>query len=178
MAWAIEQQEVKEPSSRFLLLCLCHYSDATGDSIFPSVARLSRDTGLSERAVQYQLRKLIKAGVLVRSNPAIAAAKVRRADRAPTCYRVVMTGCNPLHPVTLRGATHFATGCNLEQNGVQPIAPDPSEIRQLTKRESARAIPTGSCAEPNPEASAERRAAFKQQLRALARVPLSKRGGH
>lgn len=136
MAWAIEQQEVTEPSTRLLLICLCNYADPTGDSIYPSIKRLSRDTGLSERAVQYQINKLKKAGVLYQSNPAIAAAKISRADKRPNCYRIFMTGRNPLHPAQSRGATKDKTGCNLKQNGVQPIAPDPSVIRHLTSSDN------------------------------------------
>lgn len=125
MAWAIEQQEVTEPSSRFVLLCLCNYADVTGDAIFPSVARLSRDTGLGRRAVQYQLRKLEKSGILIRSNPAIAAAKVSRSDRRPACYRIVLTGRNPLHLDDSRGAIPYFTGRNEKPHGVQSVAPDP-----------------------------------------------------
>jgi len=176
MAWAIEQQEIKEPSARLVLICLCNYADSSGDSIFPASARLARDTGLGERALRYQLRKLEKAGILVRSNPAIAAAKIRRQDRRPNCYRVNITGGNPLPLDESRGATPFFTGGNLKQNGGQPIAPDPSSDPSINhKRESARAIPTGSCAEPNPEASKERREEFKRQLRVLARSPPSGR---
>lgn len=125
MAWAIEQQQITEPSSRFVLLCLCNYADVTGDAIFPSLARLSRDTGLTPRAVRYQLRKLETAGILIRSNPAIAAARVNRADRRPTCYRVVITGGNPFPPDSSRGAMPYFTGGNSKPDGGQPIASDP-----------------------------------------------------
>lgn len=125
MAWAIEQQEIKEPSSRFVLLCLCNYADVTGDAIFPSLARLSRDTGLGRRAIQYQLRKLEKSGILIRSNPAIAAAKVPRSDRRPVCYRIILTGRNPLHLDDSRGAIPYFTGRNKKPDGAQPVAPDP-----------------------------------------------------
>lgn len=128
MAWAIDQQEIKEPSSRLLLICLCNYADPTGDSIFPSVKRLTLDTGLKPRALQYQLRKLEEAGILIKSSRAIAAAKIKRKDRIPNCYRVFMTGRNPLHLAQPRGAISDATGCNLRQNGVQPIASNPKDL--------------------------------------------------
>jgi hypothetical protein len=128
MAWAIEQQEITEPSGRLVLICLCNYADAGGDSIFPSLHRLSQDTGLGERALRYQLRKLEKAAVLYRSNPAIAAAKIKRKDRLPICYRVNITRGNPLPPDSSRGAIPVFTGGNLGQNGGQPVAPDPSLI--------------------------------------------------
>lgn len=135
MAWAIDQQEIKEPSSRFVLLCLCNYADSTGDAIFPSLARLSRDTGLTPRAVRYQLRKLEKSGVLIKSNPAIAAARISRGDRRPTCYRVVVTGGNPFPPDSSRGAIPVFTGGNLAHDGRKPIASDPK--RSVNEPKSA-----------------------------------------
>lgn len=134
MAWAIEQQEVTEPSARLVLLCLCNYADQSGDSIFPSLDRLARDTGIKERALRYQLRKLEQCGILVKSNPAIAAAKIKRADRRPTCYRVIITRGNPLPLDESRGATPFTTRGNPLQNGRQPIAPDPSSYPSINHK--------------------------------------------
>lgn len=127
MAWAIEQQEVKEPSTRHVLLCLCNWANVIGDAIFPSLERLSRDTGLSIRAVRYQIRKLEKAGILIRSDPALAAQYIMRADRRPICYRVPMvTTGNPLPPVKReRPAISRKTGGNLKPNDRQPIAVNP-----------------------------------------------------
>lgn len=134
MAWAIEQQEITEPSARLVLICLCNYADQSGDSIFPSLDRLSRDTGIKERALRYQLRKLELCGILVKSNQAIAAAKIKRADRRPTCYRVIITRGNPLHPVDSRGAMPFTTRGNPLPNGRQPIAPDPTSYPSINHK--------------------------------------------
>lgn len=126
MAWAIEQQEIKEPSTRHVLLCLCNCANIFGDSIFPSLERLSRDTGLSVRAVRYQMRKLEKAGVLIKSDPALVAREIKRADRRPICYRVSMiTAGNPLPPANQREAISRKTGGNLRPNDRQPVAADP-----------------------------------------------------
>jgi len=128
MAWAIEQQEIREPSSRLVLICLCNYADPSGDSIFPGLKRLSNDTGLGERALRYQLRKLEKASILVRGSRAIPLAKGHRKDRIPTCYRVNVTRGNGFPPDSSRGAMPFFTGGNLKQNGGQSVAPDPKNL--------------------------------------------------
>lgn len=169
-AWAIEQPEVKDPITRLVLLCLANYAGADGSNAFPSIERLARDTCLSERAVQYQLRKLVKLMLIRKGNQAIAAAHIQRADRRPTVYDLLLE----------RGAPHAprqATGCTSEPNGVHidaprgaPHAPDPIRDPPLNiKRESARAIPAGSGA--NPEASKERREEFKRRVRELAQSP-------
>jgi hypothetical protein len=127
MAWAIEQQEVKDPVTQLVLICLANYASADGTSAFPSIARLCRDTRLSERAVQYQLRKLIKSALVRWGNQAAVAIKIKRLDRRPKVYDLIME----------RGAhdaPRKATGCILEQSGVHlldergaPHAPNPEE---------------------------------------------------
>lgn len=104
MAWAIDLdlQRVKEPPARHLLLLLTNCADDTGDSIFPSVERLARQSGYSERAVRKHIKGLRDVGVLMIGNSAIAAAKIKRADRRPTCYRVEIRGAPraPRNPVS------------------------------------------------------------------------------
>lgn len=138
MAWAIEQQEVKEPSTRHVLLCLCNCANVFGDSIFPSLERLSRDTGPSVRAVRYQMRKLEKAGILIKSDPMLVAREIKRADRRPICYRVPMvTTGNALPPVLERPAKSRTTGGNLKPHGRQPVAADPERsVREPKSAES------------------------------------------
>ncbi|MEC4511796.1 helix-turn-helix domain-containing protein, partial [Klebsiella pneumoniae] len=55
MTWAIEQQDVREPNARHVLLCLANYADADGKAAFPSTARLEADTGLSESTIRRKL---------------------------------------------------------------------------------------------------------------------------
>ena len=187
MAWAIEQQETRDPESRLVLICLANYASADGRNAFPAIDRLCRDTGLSESTVRRHLKKLIEAILIRRGNQAIAAAHIERADRRPVVYDVLIQRGVPVIPrgdergvtetprdgdgvskTDSRGVKQGATGC-------QALTPDPSSDPSLN-RKSARAIPTGSCANPqNPEASKERREEFKRQLRVLARMPVSKR---
>lgn len=129
MSWAIEQQLVKDPSGRHVLLALANYAGKNGEAAFPAVATLAEDTGLSERTVRAKLDALEELGVIVRGNQAIAAAHIARADRRPVCYDLC------IHAE--RGAgfapREDATGCSSRSDGVQMTqergagaAPDPS----------------------------------------------------
>jgi hypothetical protein len=50
---------------KLVLLRMADYADHDGGSIFPSVATLSRDCGISDRAVQLILRKFVADGLLL-----------------------------------------------------------------------------------------------------------------
>lgn len=67
----------------FVLVGLANHADPDGRNAFPAVATLVRYTRLSERSVQYALRKLEALGLITPSDPDIVAAYVRRADRRP-----------------------------------------------------------------------------------------------
>lgn len=128
MAWAIEQQDVTEPVTRLTLICLANYAGADGNAACPSVLRLARDSGLSERAVQLHLRKLEAAGLICRGNPAFAAVRISRADRRPTVYNLIMSR-------GARDASRPLTGCTGERHGVHMTtergargAPDPKDL--------------------------------------------------
>jgi hypothetical protein len=75
---------------------LASYADKLGRSAFPSVESLQEDTGLSRRSVYRAIKTLEDAGVIVRGDQSIVAAHIKRADKRPVCYDMVMD---------LRGAT-------------------------------------------------------------------------
>lgn len=125
MAWAIEQQDVTEPVARFVLLCLANYAAADGSAAFPSVTRLARDTGLSERAVQKHLRKLEELAVIRPGNKAFAAAKIARTDRLPKVYDILLSRGAPDSPRSVTGCTGRHDGVNGEASRGEPRAPDP-----------------------------------------------------
>ena len=60
VAWAIEQQQVKDPNSRLVLICLANYSGTSGRDAFPAVSTLCRDSGLSESTVRRHLGELAR----------------------------------------------------------------------------------------------------------------------
>ena len=133
MAWAMSQQAVTNASERHVLLCLANYADEQGRGAFPSVARLVRDTGLSERTIQYKLSSLEQQGILSSGNRAVVAAYITRPDHRPSVYDINMGRGATTAPGIERGANDNTTGCKQQQNGVQtttergaPVAPDTS----------------------------------------------------
>ncbi|WP_350649606.1 helix-turn-helix domain-containing protein [Pseudomonas sp. HY13-MNA-CIBAN-0226] len=159
MSWALSlpTQALKDSSARHVLLCLANYAGANGAGAFPSASTLAQDTGLSERTVRYKLDDLEKSGLIQKGNQAIAAVHIDRHDRRPVVYDLQLsrgaddaTGCNSqqngVQPGTERGADD-ATGCNSQQNGVQPgtergaaAAPNPSLNHQGTEEQQQREI--------------------------------------
>jgi hypothetical protein len=148
MSWALSlpTQSLKDSSARHVLLCLANYAGSNGAGAFPSASTLAQDTGLSERTVRYKLDDLEKFGLIQKGNQAIAAVHIDRHDRRPVVYDLQLArGANPA-PRTKRGADD-ATGCNSQQNGVQPgtergaeAAPNPSLNHQGTEEQQQREI--------------------------------------
>lgn len=160
MAWALEQQHVRDAPSRHVLLCLANYANEKGRGAYPSVRTLAEDTGLSERTIQIKLSGLKQSGMIRRGDQA-RAARISRSDRRPVVYDLAMdrdanaaTGCdaNDLRPVNI-------TGCTSEQNGVQittergaRVSPNPSSIHQVTEKHTgADAPPAGRGARLPPD---------------------------
>jgi hypothetical protein len=148
MSWALSLpvQSLKDSSARHVLLCLANYAGSNGAGAFPSASTLAQDTGLSERTVRYKLDDLEKSGLIQKGNQAIAAVHIDRHDRRPVVYDLqLLRGANPA-PRTKRGADD-ATGCNSQQNGVQPgtergaaAAPNPSLNHQVTEEQQQREL--------------------------------------
>ena len=148
MSWALSLpvQSLKDSSARHVLLCLANYAGSNGAGAFPSASTLAQDTGLSERTVRYKLDDLEKSGLIQKGNQAIAAVHIDRHDRRPVVYDLQLSrGANPA-PRTKRGADD-ATGCNSQQNGVQPgtergaeAAPNTSINHQGTEQQQRQPI--------------------------------------
>jgi len=148
MSWALSlpTESLKDSSARHVLLCLANYAGSNGAGAFPSASTLAQDTGLSERTVRYKLDDLEKSGLIQKGNQAIAAVHIDRHDRRPVVYDLQLSrGAIPA-PRTNRGAND-ATGCNSQQNGVQPgtergaaAAPNTSINHQGTEQQPQREI--------------------------------------
>lgn len=139
MAWAMEQQRVTDPSARFVLLMLANEADKYGRDAFPSVERIVKATGLSERTVRYKLDALEAEGVITRGDQAIVAAKIRDPRRRPVVYDIDMSW-------GAADAPQEVVGCNLRNLGVQPaqlrgaaVAPNPRATQKLPGESDARA---------------------------------------
>jgi Helix-turn-helix domain len=136
MAWAIEQQEIKEPVTRLVLLCLANYAGADGSHAFPSIARLQRDTGLSERSIRQHLRKLETASLIQRGNRLFAVTKIGRADRVPLVYDIIMQRGAPDSPREVTRGTPRPNGGHMTTSRGAPPAPNPS-LRSVREPKSA-----------------------------------------
>lgn len=90
MAGAIEQQDVRDSSSRHVLLYLPNYADNNGKAAFPSTAKVECDTGLSESTVRRKLDALELFGLIEKGNQDIVKAYIERGDRRPVCYDLKM----------------------------------------------------------------------------------------
>ena len=73
-------------TSKLVLQCFCHHVNNTSGLCWPSIARVARMCGLSERAVQGHVRGLVKAGIL---RPRL---RIGHATR----YTVHLDGLTPL----------------------------------------------------------------------------------
>ncbi len=159
MAWAIEQQEVKEPETQLVLICLANYAGADGANAFPAISRLMRDTRLSERTVRRHLRKLEQLSLIRKGNQVIAAAHIGRADRRPTVYDIVLLrgvtdaprSITGGHPGPNGGSQKVSTGGHGDP---QSVNPNPSINRK-------------SALKANSKTENEHRAKFERDFKIL-----------
>lgn len=82
-----------QPSSacKFVLVGLANHAGPDGSGAFPSARTLMRYTGLSERTVRACLGRLEAAGLIRGCDPAVVAARIRRADRRPKGWDLDLT---------------------------------------------------------------------------------------
>jgi len=76
---------------KFVLVGLANHAGPDGSGAFPSARTLMRYTGLSERTVRACLGRLEAAGLIRPSDPAVVAARIRRADRRPKGWDLDLT---------------------------------------------------------------------------------------
>jgi len=91
ISWALDLAPVpadrnEHPSSacKCVPVGLADHAGPGGAGAFPSVRTLIRCTGLSERTVRTCLDRLEHGGLIRPCDPAVVAAKIKRADRRPT----------------------------------------------------------------------------------------------
>jgi hypothetical protein len=78
------------PACKAVLNGLANHAAPDGKEAFPSVRTLIRYTCLSERTVQTALDRLEADGIIRPCDPAIVAAKIKRADRRPQGWDLSM----------------------------------------------------------------------------------------
>jgi hypothetical protein len=146
-------------SLAMVLVGLANHADPDGCNAVPSVATLVRYTRLSERSVQNALRALEELGLILPSDPQIVAAYVKRADRRPNGWDLVIHnpvhnsvhsaagGVQTLHPV----GTH---GVQTRRHGVQTTTPRGADSAPETSLNHPRNHPTRERATTPPAAAA------------------------
>jgi hypothetical protein len=152
ISWALNKAPIprnrRDASSLAIVLVgLADHADPNGRNAFPAIARLARYTRLSERAVQYAIRTLEQLGLIRPSDPQIVAAYIKRADRRPkgwdlVIHRVIHNDedeVQTVHPVHQRGVQTQPDGVQTTTSRGASSAPEPSFNRpkNRTPREHA-----------------------------------------
>lgn len=128
--YVLEECTQDKPTSVLLLLVLANYANEN-DEAWPSVATLAARARMSERAVQYALRKLVADGDLV----VIEEGGRRGGQYFSTKYRIVR-GANRA-PLTEPGVqTTTVRGANHDGSGVHGLHPNHQNNHQNNHRGS------------------------------------------
>jgi len=97
ISWALNLSPVpcdrsgkRNPACKAVLIGLANHAAPDGKEAFPSVRTLIRYTDLSERTVQTALDRLEGEGIIQPCDPAVVAAKIKRADRRPRGWDLAM----------------------------------------------------------------------------------------
>jgi hypothetical protein len=80
----------RNPACKAVLIGLANHAGPDGKDTFPSEKTLVRYTCLSRRTVQTALRRLEAEGIIRPCDPAVVAAKIKRADRRPHGWDLAM----------------------------------------------------------------------------------------
>jgi hypothetical protein len=78
------------PACKAVLIGLANHAGPDGKEAFPAVRTLIRYTCLSERTVRTALDRLEAEGIIATCDPAIVAAKIKRADQRPQGWDLAM----------------------------------------------------------------------------------------
>lgn len=97
ISWALNLAPVprdrggkRNPACKAVLVGLANHAGPDGTEAFPSVRTLVRYTDLSERTVRTALDRLAAGGIIRPCDPAVVAAKIKRADQRPQGWDLAM----------------------------------------------------------------------------------------
>jgi hypothetical protein len=163
ISWALNTADI--PSDRrdastlaIVLVGLANHADPEGRYAFPSIAKLARYTRLSERSVQNSLRTLQSLNLITPSDRGIVAAYIKRADRRPNGWDLVIhkpIHSNPdevqrLHPADQHGVQTRHHGVHTTTSRGADTAPEPSFNHPQNRPAGDRAHQRPSPTEPLP----------------------------
>lgn len=139
IVWALRHAPIPRnrrdaPSLAITLVGLANHAYPDGTSAFPAVSTLTQYTRLSESTVRRALDALEELGLITPANPAVVAAKIKRADRRPQGYDLAVhkrypqdaDGVSPRQVADLdgvstaqvRGVNPGRTGCHGDTRNV------------------------------------------------------------
>jgi len=97
ISWALNLAPVprdrggkRNPACKAVLIGLANHAAPDGKDAFPSVRTLVRYTDLSERTVRTALDRLEAESIIQPCDPAVVAAKIKRADHRPQGWDLAM----------------------------------------------------------------------------------------
>jgi len=97
ISWALNLAPVprdsrgkRNPAYKAVLIGLANHAGPDGTGAFPSIQTLVRYTDLSERTVVTALDRLEAEDTIRPCDPAIVAARIKRADRRPQGWDLAM----------------------------------------------------------------------------------------
>jgi Helix-turn-helix domain len=153
-------------SELLLILALADHADDAGDRVYPSVQTMARKTRMSERAVQYLLRRIQERGLLVLVEPGGGRNRTARyrinIDRIENGANIapITKGCNlkPVEPsVTTTTTVVVVTGIEWpslpaahQQLAEKVLTECPVGLRQSVIDEWAAAIKDGKIQRSSP----------------------------
>jgi hypothetical protein len=134
-------------SLAMVLVGLANHAGPDGRNAFPSIATLTRYTRLTRRSVQHALQTLEELNLIRPSDPEIVAAYVKRADRRPNGWDLVIH----TEPSVIHSEAPLVRREALVHSGVQPVRPAAAHGVQTRPHGVQTTTPRG--AEPAPEPS-------------------------
>lgn len=127
-------------SLTIVLLGLANHAGSDGCNAFPAIATLVRYSRLCERSVQNALRALEELKLIEQSDPEIVAAYVKRADRRPQGWNLLIhSGAQTVHPADQHGVQTRPHGVQTATPRGAAAAPEPSLNRPKNRPSRERA---------------------------------------
>lgn len=129
IVWVLNDAVCESATEKLVLIALANHARPDGTAAFPAVATISRYTTLSERAIRNTLRVLEARGLIERCDDSIVAAYIKRPDKRPFGYNLLMDGGHVAPLVDERGASDDTSGGHLTTERGAPDAPEPYKNR-------------------------------------------------
>jgi len=131
-------------------IALATFAADDGRRVYPTIARLARMVGRSDRATQTAIGELRRLGVLTLEAPAGRYRATRYVFRARALARFPQGGVQKPRPILVGGDDFHRHSQELTGSWVKPTSPDQS-VRTSTNQVHARETTDGEC--PKAKAS-------------------------